>query len=89
MDAANTQLVGSADRAESIRDAAVPYAGRERVPADARGRHGERSRVQLLFKLAATVTAVLDFWLGKFGRTSLYKSVVGTLFQRSSKCSGP
>ena len=32
--------------------------------------HGERSRLQLLLKLAGTVTAVFTFWLFKFGCAS-------------------
>ena len=44
-----------------------------RHPALAR-RHGERSRLQVAFKLAGTVTAALDFLLGKFGCATVQKS---------------
>ena len=49
--------------------------GRSRAaPASQRGPtpgHGERSRLQLLPKLAGTDTAVLDYWLGKIGWAKL------------------
>ena len=60
--------------------------GRLRLPDEA-GRglprpcdagHGERSRSQLLFKLAGTDTAVLEFWLGKFGCTRVFNGVLNT-----------
>ena len=35
------------------------------------GGHGERSRSQLLFKLAGALIADLDFWLGSFGWTNV------------------
>ena len=41
------------------------------------GGDGERGkRVQVLVKSAGTVTAGLDFWLGKFGCTSVLKGVL-------------
>ena len=40
-------------------------------------RHGERSRLHLLFKFADTVTAALAVWLCSFG--CIHKSVLGTL----------
>ena len=35
----------------------------------------ERSRLQLLLKLAGTLTSVLDFWLGNVGCASVFKDV--------------
>ena len=42
--------------------------------------HGERSRLQLLFKLAGTATAALHFWLGRFGGTNVADPVTITVF---------
>ena len=52
---------------------------RRRAGQHIRG-HGKRSRLQLLFKLGGTVSAALTVWLSNFGCTSVYKSVLGTLW---------